>query len=246
VPRDDLFMPNDEAAANEDGAPTIELGARRMTILHFPDGSMEIYGDDWATNGTECPCGGRGYWTGEMYFWPRGVEIRQVLRNPHWHKPRPRAKVIASLEGGFDRTRTHDGSFPAAMIERDFLIAAQRVCKELGPLYICCEAARDGKNMRDAIADKRRVAPEIFMQVKNLETLVRHSEKFALLDGLLYQRVYDTADGELQLRVCAPEEELSAMEMPGMGRRKLNCRSRILLEYSQWNAWRPPRSRAND
>ena len=60
--------------------------------------------------------------------------IREVLRNPHWHKPRPRAEVIAALEGGFDRTQTHDGSFPAAMIERDFLIAAQRVCKELGPL----------------------------------------------------------------------------------------------------------------
>jgi len=69
------------------------------------------------------------------------------------------------------------------------------------------------------------------MQVKILETLVRHSEKFELLDGLLYRRVYDAADGELQLRVCVPDEELSALEMPGIGRRKLNCRSRILLEY---------------
>ena len=42
VPRDDLFMPNDEAAANEEVAPTIELRPRRMAILHFPDGSMEI------------------------------------------------------------------------------------------------------------------------------------------------------------------------------------------------------------
>ena len=56
--------------------------------------------------------------------------------------------------------------------------------------------------MREAIAAKRRVAPEIFMEVKNLETLARHSEKFELLDGLLYRRVYDIADGELQLRVC--------------------------------------------
>jgi len=78
VPRGDLFMPNDDAAATEEGAPTVELGARRKTILHFPDGSMEIYEDDWATNGPERPFGGRGYWTGETYFWPRGVEIREI------------------------------------------------------------------------------------------------------------------------------------------------------------------------
>ena len=68
VPWTDLFLPDDPSAQADDGAPTFELGAWRMSIMHFSDGQMEICEEDWATESAANPYAERGIWTGETYF----------------------------------------------------------------------------------------------------------------------------------------------------------------------------------
>ena len=48
---------------------------------------------------------------------------------------------------------------------------------------------------------------------------------------LLYRRVYDSADGEVQLRLAVPTGGVAGIEVPGVGRRDLSLRSRIIYEY---------------
>ena len=69
---------------------------------------------------------------------------------------------------------------------------------------------------------KSQKIPAIERQVHHYE--IRHK-------GLLCRRVYDVADGELQLRVVVPTGRTSWMEVPGVGARELRMSDRILLEY---------------
>ena len=48
---------------------------------------------------------------------------------------------------------------------------------------------------------------------------------------VLFRRVYDASEGEIQLRVAVPTGGTSSMEVPGVGRRDLSLRNRLLLEY---------------
>ena len=52
-----------------------------------------------------------------------------------------------------------------------------------------------------------------------------------MVNKVLYRRVYDASDGELQLRPVVPTGGTSQMEVPGVGSRELSLRSRIILEY---------------
>ena len=47
----------------------------------------------------------------------------------------------------------------------------------------------------------------------------------------MYRRVYDFIDGELQLRVAVPTGAVSSMEVPGVGKRELTLRDRLILDY---------------
>ena len=63
-------------------------------------------------------------------------------------------------------------------------------------------------------------------------SIERKAEYFELTDqGLLSRRVYDAADGEVQLRVAVPTGGASWMEVPGVGARELKIRDHIMVEF---------------
>ena len=69
------------------------------------------------------------------------------------------------------------------------------------------------------------------IQKNEIDAIMKLTSKYELHDGLLYRRAFDPVDCEIQLRCCAPQGNLSTMEYPGIGKRKLIIRNRICLEY---------------
>ena len=48
---------------------------------------------------------------------------------------------------------------------------------------------------------------------------------------MLYRRVYDAVDGEVQLRLCVPDQAHSQYEYPDQAYKSLGYRERLILEY---------------
>ena len=61
--------------------------------------------------------------------------------------------------------------------------------------------------------------------------IVKTSEKYEIHDPLLYRRIYDEVDHEVQLRLVAPEGTINRSELPGVGEEPLGIRERVLLHY---------------
>ena len=133
------------------------------------------------------------------------------------------------MDAGIRRDDLSDGNFSIAEVERERLVADQKVCPEIGPIYLMTEARQAGKDVRHEWKKFKRLAPEVFRNNVSAETVIRQSEKFEIHDHLLFKKVFDAAEGEIQLRPAAPTGSTSAMELPGYGRRPLSMRNRLLL-----------------
>ena len=122
-----------------------------------------------------------------------------------------------------------DGTLDIAYVERERLISDQIVCPELGPIYHVVLARQRGAEVE--WQKLRRIAPEIFRNNVSADTVKRQSEKFEIHNGLLYRRVFDAVEGEINLKPAVPTGAAAAIELPGYGQRSLDHRSRLLLEY---------------
>ena len=60
---------------------------------------------------------------------------------------------------------------------------------------------------------------------------IEMAEKFELVDGVIFRRVYDAIEGEVQLRCCVSNVPTSQFELPGRGYRHLGYREKFLLDY---------------
>ena len=187
--------------------------------------------DSWLDPDDSSPFPELGDWTGATRFVVEGSVIPEYLKDIRVHRPRGRAAVLADLDAGIRRDDLSDGNFSIAEVERERLVADQKVCPEIGPIYLMTEARQAGKDVRHEWNKFKRLAPEVFRNNVSAETVIRQSEKFEIHDHLLFKKVFDAAEGEIQLRPAVPTGSTSAMELPGYGRRPLSMRNRLLLEY---------------
>ena len=86
-----------------------------------------------------------------------------------------------------------------AGIERIQLSAAQRQCPELGPIYSAVVAKQIGRSdpREELIALKKRQGGR-FLHPK-VDSIVNQSVFFEVVGGLLFRRVYEDVDAEVQL-----------------------------------------------
>ena len=227
-PRTTLFSPGLEGL-DEPGAPTVRLSGERVSVMFFSNGDVNVHVDVWPASANEFDTGGRGPWTGSTHFVPEGMKFRSYVLEPRTHKPRPRAELLSDLDLGVKRDDLFEGTLSIANIERERLISDQMVCPELGPIYHAVLARQRGSEVE--WNKLKRIAPEIFRNNVAADTVKRQSEKFEIHDGLLYRRVFDATEGEIQLKPCVPTGVASAVELPGYGQRGLDHRSRLMLEY---------------
>ena len=64
-----------------------------------------------------------------------------------------------------------------------------------------------------------------------MDTILENALSFEIVDGVLFRRVYDSVEGEVQLRCCVPDVATARFEQAGQGGKPLNYRDLLLLEY---------------
>ena len=227
-------------ARDDDGGPGLEvvLSKRRITAVHFLDGGFELHdSNDYeqeggATTFTEPETGELRYWTGQSLFWPEGVEPLPECLARGTYQPRTRAEVVDALEGKIDHEAIEPNWLSVAGLEREFFIAAQRACKDCGLLYIAVQARDNNRSLGADLNKSKTIAPELWINGQKPASVERQSLNYEITSvGVLCRRVYDSVDGELQLRPCVPTGAAQKIEVPGIGEKSLSLRDRLLLEY---------------
>jgi hypothetical protein len=89
------------------------------------------------------------------------------------------------------------------------------VCPEVGPVYHVVLARQRGTDLE--WNKLHRIAPELFRNNVAADTVKRQAEKFEIHNGLLYRRVFDAVEGEVQLKPAVPTGATSALELPVTG-----------------------------
>ena len=241
-PRIPLFgEPEREKDAWEDeGGPgaDVTLSGRRVSVMHFLDGDFELNDtENYDTVGFANPfveeATGRGRpWTGLTLFWAEGVEPQQESLVKATYQPRKRTDVVVALEGSVDRDNIPDCLLTTTGLEQGMFIAAQRACQELGLIYLAVECRDGDLPIQSTLNKSKTVAPELWIKGPKGPAIERQSLNYErTIAGLLCRRVYDSVDGELQLRPAVPSGAAQRVEVPGIGERELSLRDRLMLEY---------------
>jgi len=210
VPRTDLMWGFDgtDPSWDEEDAPgeTVELSRRRVTAMHFVDGTFHLQDDHnmflagKESKHLESVSRKPKLWTGVTSFWAKGTEpIPQVLLEAYY-KPRAKADLIEVLEGGdINRDTIPICKLTAIGLETEAIIDCQRVCQELGLLYIAVACRNANVSVQAALHQSKTHSPELWYNGQKAASVERLSEKFETTDqGLLCRRVYDASDGEMQ------------------------------------------------
>jgi hypothetical protein len=121
-------------------------------------------------------------------------------------------------------------SLSVAQVEKGRLAAAQRVCRDLAAYYAALLAQAQGRCVRAALVELSKSEPSYFTG-KRIDSVIETSQRYELIDGVLFRRVYDVVEGEVQLRCAVPRVHWGQYEMPGQGLKPLGYRERIPLEY---------------
>ena len=117
-------------------------------------------------------------------------------------------------------------------LEQGMFIAAQRACQELGLIYLAVECRDENLPTQSTLNKSKTVAPELWIKGPKGPSIERQSLNYERTPaGLLCRRVYDSVDGELQLRPAVPTGAAQRVEVPGVGERELSLRDRLMLEY---------------
>ena len=89
-----------------------------------------------------------------------------------------------------------------------------------------------GGSTHDALtAVKKFPKHEIEKLGRSADAVVVDSQQYELVQGLLYRRVYDPEDDEVQQRAAAPTTSTKSMELPGQGEHPLGVREYLFLQY---------------
>jgi len=153
----------------------------------------------------------------------------RTKRKPPSELPEPSA--LKELRTDEDATREALASLLGGMhMERAQLGSAQRRCPDLGP-YVVVHAAWAAQSCPRKAFNACKSAGEEGFADKKLDSVLAGAETFEYVDGVLFRRVYDAAANEVQLRLAVPQARAGTFELPGVGRKPLNFRERILLDY---------------
>jgi hypothetical protein len=196
---------------------------------------MDVIRDDWQGEDANRVLGQK--WTGETWFFSEGhvpVELplrrrTRVLRR-HTHDV-PEPEIIKQLHTGDGVTRVGlGGSLSAMGIERLKIASAQRRCPEFAVYYAAQLAWGAEKDARKALFDLKNEDPSL-IGIRKIDNILERAKQYELVDDVLFKRVYDSIEGEVQLRCCVPDVSASQYEAAGQGQKPLNYRNRLLLEY---------------
>ena len=66
---------------------------------------------------------------------------------------------------------------------------------------------------------------------RKIDSIVNQSVFFELVGGLLFRRLYDDVEGEVQLRCCIPTGASGQFDVAGHGFKPLGYRERLRLKY---------------
>ena len=117
-------------------------------------------------------------------------------------------------------------------LERVKLGAAQRTCPSLAGYYVvhlAIQAGKDQRQQRNALNEIKAHNPDLVTQ--KLDNILEGAERFELIGGVLFRRVYDTVAAEVQLRCAIPDQPIGQVEVPGIGQRNLNYRDMLITLY---------------
>ena len=117
-----------------------------------------------------------------------------------------------------------------AGVERIHLSAAQRVCPDFAVYYACKLAEETGNDPRATLVGLKSKEPLWFVRRK-IDSILTTSSHYELVRGVLFRRVWDETEGEVQLRCCVPDRPWGQFEVPGQGLKTFGYRERLLLEY---------------
>ena len=82
---------------------------------------------------------------------------------------------------------------------------------------------------------------------KRPDSVIEGTNRFELVEGVLFRRVYNAVEGEVQLRCAVPSGPCGRFEVPGRGLVPLGYRERLMLEYHNGSlAGRQGRERTMD
>ena len=223
VPRTTLYVPTEVEA----GCPELtKLHSRAEARQRFEEAPLAVLRYDWRACAVTPPEASRESWVGETLFYLDELSAEDEGR------PAEVPAVTRELVEKRDSVeRSLVDSLGAAGIERQMLMEGQRKCPDYAAVYVLLLAEREGQDGQRALRALRRGSPEMFPDRTSNDRLTRLAENYELIDSLLFRRVYDRVEGELQLRCCVPSGSCGMFELPGLGEKKLGYRERILLEY---------------
>ncbi len=223
-----LYVP--QATAHPGDGPEIRrLSRRRWTYLRRCEpataNQVEEYEVSDHSEATEMAY----WWTGTTYFKEVVEGDEDPLDIGHEWQPEIVKGMIRGVGNPGAPMLAKDLSVIG--IERGLLVDKQMACPFFGPIYAACEAADRGENPYKALKEYEREHPE-HLAKRKVDSLVKTSDRFELVDGVLMRRVYDPLDREVQLRIVAPEGGMASFYPPGQRKKEsLGIRERILLEY---------------
>ena len=237
-PRKSLWYPHEKAPY---GPILTDLGTKRITFMEFEDGSSDVRTDDWPEKANRLVMAKE--WVGETWFYlageePRVTPFRRVRRMHKKAKPSvemPNTEEMKKLLSAAGADRSDIAVlFGSLGIEKARWGAAQRVCPDLCEVVIVLlgqEAELDHTGLRSSLNEHRRQAPELAGD-RTVDGVIEFAKSFALLEGLLMRRVFDSCDLENQLRLCVPSGAVGRFVIPGeIKERELGFREKLLLEY---------------
>ena len=230
--RSSLFVPRE---GDPTGPELAVLSKTRVTHVTYSDGTLDVVRDTW-----EGPAEKRlltKKWTGETWFFLEGqvpVEAPPKRRLSMRQKPSsevPEPEIISALHTGAGvRREGLAGTLTAMGLERVKLGAAQRRCPDFAVYYVVHLAWGANKNARDALIELKKQDSSL-MGVKKFDNVLQVALGYELINSVLFKRMYDTTEGEVQLRCAVPDVTASHYEQAGQGYRPLSYRNWLLMEY---------------
>ena len=89
-------------------------------------------------------------------------------------------------------------------IDRTTIAMLQHACAYFGPIYEILTLQAKSKSRGQIGSALRRLAryrPDMFAKSRNVDGLFGAAEQYELIDGILYRKVLNEVDHEIQLRI---------------------------------------------
>ena len=227
------FDPHD--TVGEDGAPDPDRLDPKSVVFAKSGGIVErLETNDWR----ESPVNITGKdWTGEIWFWVAGKVTEPIpMRGVHLKGDLEVGEIEDSV---MDSLLQRPGAPPVGRedlfgtlaIERVMFEQAQRQCAELAPYYAVLYADDREGDAEQAVRELFSNRPELASKHKVSNVIHVARLRYELVERLLYRRVWDASEGDTALRCCVPDQPCGMVEIPGVGKKPMQYRQKIMFEY---------------